>query len=152
MGGRGRLSAGAPRLLGRHDGARGRAYGRAWRALVGEFGTPVRGSLLADEMGRAAVLRVELGEAVEALDAYRRLRRPGPRKLRLLERDMRDADRVYSDALAALRLAVKNGPEPEGVLPTGETPTQYLARKEREALEASRSSQTPQEEPSHGRP
>jgi hypothetical protein len=65
-GGRHALRAGAPRLLGRHDGWRGRAYHRVFAALATELG-PFDRPLVRLEAGRAAVAWVQLQAATMAL-------------------------------------------------------------------------------------
>ena len=115
MGGRGRLRAGAPRLLGRHDGTRGRAYRRAYNALAAEFDL---GSALARlEAGRTAVAWTNLEAATESLEAARRAReegrgrRPSPRAIERLARRQGLANADYSQALNQLRelVAGRNG-------------------------------------------
>jgi hypothetical protein len=104
VGGRRRLRAGAPRLLGRHDGVDGRAYRRAWAALVAEYGQPAPGSLVRLEMGRAAVAWVNLQASTHALAAARRRRRrPSARDLERLRRRHGLDDLTYSGALGRLR-------------------------------------------------
>ena len=107
MGGRGRLGGGMPRLLGRHDGPRGRAYRRAYNALAAEFDL---GSALARlEAGRVAVAWVNLEASSESLEAARRAReegrgrRPSPRAIERLARRQGLANADYAQALAALR-------------------------------------------------
>ena len=77
MGGRSPLSAGQPRVLGRHDGWQGAIFRRAWRALVAEFGLPPSGSLLHLEMGRVAGLYVTQEAATRRLADARRARATG---------------------------------------------------------------------------
>jgi hypothetical protein len=107
MGGRRRLSAGAPRLLGSHSGARGRAYRRAFNALVAEF--DLASALARLEAGRVAVAWVNLEASSESLEAARRAReegrgrRPSPRTIERLARRQGLADQSYAQALAALR-------------------------------------------------
>jgi hypothetical protein len=102
MGGRRRLRAGAPRLLGRHDGARGRAYRRAFNALAVEF--PLESPLARLEAGRVAVAWCNLEAATEALEAARqsresgRGRRPSPRAIERLARRQGLANADYSHA------------------------------------------------------
>jgi hypothetical protein len=109
MGGRGRLTAGQPRALGRHDGLEGAVFRRAWASLVGEFGQPEPRSLLRLEMARAAVACVNFEVATRALvDARRarekgRGRRPSPRAIERLCRRQGLADGSYSQALDKLR-------------------------------------------------
>jgi hypothetical protein len=107
-----------PRMLGRHDGAEGARYRRAWKALVAEYGQPVRGSLLALEMGRVAVTYSNLLAASEALAVARRARatgrgrRPSPAKIERLSRRHGLADRSYSEALEKLgEMAARHRPE-----------------------------------------
>lgn len=64
MGGRRRLKAGAPRLLGRHDGTAGRAFRRAYDALAVELG-PFTSPLLRLEAGRVAAAWVALKGRVD---------------------------------------------------------------------------------------
>jgi hypothetical protein len=107
VGGRGRLGGGAPRLLGRHDGARGRAYRRAFNALVAEF--DVTSPLAKLEAGRTALAWTNLEAATESLEAARRAReegrgrRPSPRTIERLARRQGLANADYAQALAALR-------------------------------------------------
>lgn len=116
MGGRRRLKADAPRMLGKHDGADGRAYRRAWTALVGDFGQPARGSLLRLEMGRVATAWALLEAATRRLADARRLRdegkgrRPSSRDVERAARRQGLADASYSQALEKLReLASERG-------------------------------------------
>ncbi len=108
MGGKARLTAGMPRMLGRHDGAEGARYRRAWKALVTEYGQPVRGSLLALEMGRVAVAYSNLLAASEALAVARRDRatgkgrRPSVARIEKLSRRHGLANKTYSEALDKL--------------------------------------------------
>jgi hypothetical protein len=117
MGGRRRLRAGAPRLLGLHGGVRGRWYRECWAALLTEYG-PLDG-LPRLEAGRVCVEWVQLRTATAALeDARRRAvegrgRRPGPRELERLARRAGLADASYGqglDKLAALCAARKQRP------------------------------------------
>lgn len=72
-GGRHALDFGAPRVWRRHDGARGIAYAKAWRALTREFGEPERGSLLAMDMaGPVATAWISRQEAATDLEEARR--------------------------------------------------------------------------------
>ncbi len=119
MGGRRRLTAGQPRMLGRHDAAEGARFRRAWRALIGEFGQPEPDSLLALEMGRTAVAHANLVAATEALSLARRTRatgkgrRPGGKAIERLNRRVGLCDRSYREALDHLRVMVaKNGHPP----------------------------------------
>jgi hypothetical protein len=107
MGGRRRLRAGAPRLLGRHDGARGRAYRRAYSALEAEF--DLTSPLAKLEAGRVSLNWCHLQTATESLEAARRAReegrgrRPSPRTIERLARRQGLANADFSQALAALR-------------------------------------------------
>ena len=109
MGGKRRLRAGAPRLLGRHDTADGRAYRRAWIALVAEYGQPPRGSLFALEMGRTAVAWSQLEAATLSLADVRQRRerghgrRPSSRDVERAARRQGLADGSYASALDKLR-------------------------------------------------
>jgi hypothetical protein len=108
MGGRRRLRADAPRLLGRHDGAAGRAYRRAYDTLAAELG-PLTSSLLRFEGGRAALAMVNLEVASAALAAARRAReqgrgrRPSPREIERLQRRQALQDQTYSATVDRLR-------------------------------------------------
>ena len=112
--GRHRLTAGAPRLLGRHDGAAGRAFRRYYDALAGELG-PFR-PLVRLEAGRVAVLGVLLEAATHALMAARRDRetgrgrRPSVAALERLARRQGLADASYAAALDKLRALVGDRP------------------------------------------
>ncbi len=115
MGGRRRLKAHAPRLLGRHDGQDGRAYRRAYDSLEADLG-PFTSRLTRFEAGRVAVTMLNLEIATRALAAARRAResgrgrRPGPRDLERLARRQGLADQSYTQALDKLReLARGNG-------------------------------------------
>lgn len=108
MGGKRRLKADAPRLLGRHDGRDGQRYRRAYAALAEEFG-PFTSALLRFEAGRTAVAMVNLTLATEALATARRARdrgkgrRPSPREIERLARRQGVSDASYSAAVAHLR-------------------------------------------------
>lgn len=99
-------------MLGRHDGAEGARFRRAWRALVAEYGQPARGSLLALEMGRVAVAYSNLLAASEALATVRRARatgrgrRPSERSVERCARRQGLADASYSQAIDKLGLMV----------------------------------------------
>jgi hypothetical protein len=107
MGGRRPLKAGAVRLLGKHDGASGRAFRRAYDALVTEYGpfTPL-GCL---EASRVAVAWVNLEAATRALEAARAARergkgrRPSTRDVERAARRQGLADQSYSQGLDKLR-------------------------------------------------
>jgi hypothetical protein len=104
------LRADAPRLLGKHDGVRGRWYREAWRALVADHG-PLSG-LARLEAGRTAVAWVQYRAATVALEDARRQReagrgrRPSPRLIERLARRQGLADQSYSAALDKLRALV----------------------------------------------
>jgi hypothetical protein len=108
MGGRRRLRGDAPRLLGRHDGAVGRAYRRAYDTLAAELG-PLDSPLLRFEAGRAALAIVNLEAASVALAAARRARergrgrRPSPREIERLQRRQALQDASCTAALDRLR-------------------------------------------------
>ena len=116
MGGKRRLKAGAPRLLGRHDTADGRAYRRSWSALVAEYGQPPRGSLFALEMGRTAVAWSQLEAATLSLADVRQRRerghgrRPSSRDVERAARRQGLADGSYASALDKLRAMVAAQP------------------------------------------
>lgn len=101
MSGRRRLSAGKPRLLGKHDGREGKWYGECWAALSDI--APLSG-LLRLEAGRVCVAWVQFRAATEALQAARRTRRdakgrrPGGPDLERLARRQGLADGSYSQA------------------------------------------------------
>ncbi len=107
MSGRRRLSAGKPRLLGRHDGKRGRWYSEAWAAISAEFGQPE--GLRRIEAGRLCTLWVALRSALEAVEEARRAhtngrgRRPSSRELERLSRRAGLADTSWAQGLAAFR-------------------------------------------------
>ena len=107
MGGRRRLKAGAPRLLGRHDGPRGRAYRRCFDALAAEFA--LDRPLAQLEAGRVALAWALLQAATESLETARTTReqgqgrRPSAREIRSLEKRVGLADGTYSAALDKLR-------------------------------------------------
>jgi hypothetical protein len=106
MAGRRRLRAGAPRLLGKHDGIRGKWYRECWVALIAEYGSLA--GLRRLEAGRVCVAWVQLRTATAALEDARRAavegrgRRPGPRDLERLARRQGLADATYSQALDKL--------------------------------------------------
>lgn len=120
MGGRRPLKAGAPRLLGNHGGAIGKAYRRVYDALEAELGpfTP----LARLEAGRAAAAWVQLEAAQRALVTAQRTRstgrgrRPSPREIERLARRAGLADGTYSAALDKLREMTRSsrngGPPP----------------------------------------
>jgi hypothetical protein len=111
MGGRRALQAGAPRLLGRHDGLAGRAYRRAFAALDAEWG-PFTSPLLRLEAGRVAAAWVNLEAATRALATARRDRergkgrRPSLIQIERLSRRQGLADASYSQALDKLRALI----------------------------------------------
>jgi hypothetical protein len=114
MSGRHRLRAGAPRLLGRHDGRRGRWFGEGWRAVRAEFGE--LGGLARLEAGRVCVAWVQFRTATEDLEQARRQReagrgrRPSARLLERLARRQGLADTTYAQAVEKLRaLVASNG-------------------------------------------
>ena len=119
MGGRRRLRAGAPRMLGRHDGVRGRWFRHAWTALVAEYG-PFTG-LARLEAGRVALAWVNLEAATEALEAARRAReegrgrRPSPHAIERLYRRQGLADQSYSQALTQLRALIERNHNGHGL-------------------------------------
>jgi hypothetical protein len=124
VGGKAPLRHGAPRMLGNHGGAEGKAYRAAWDALMTEFGAPPRKSLLRLDMGRVAVLWVSLETSSKALVAARRKqaqpkgRKPGLMKLERLARRHSAADAAYGAALAQLRETAKiqRPPDPASYL------------------------------------
>jgi hypothetical protein len=119
MGGRRPLRRGAPRLLGRHDGAQGRAYALAYAELEADLG-PFPTRLLRFEAGRVALARLNLVAASVTLAAARRKRDTGRGRrpdLRLIERlSRRQAlqDQSYGQAVDRLRdLVTANGHRPD---------------------------------------
>jgi hypothetical protein len=106
-------------MLRTHDGELGRAYRRAWDALVNEFGPPAPRSLIRLEMGRVAVLWLAVEDATHALAKAQRSRdagrgrRPGSRELERLNRRLGLADGSYSQALDKLRALIA-GHRPPG--------------------------------------
>jgi hypothetical protein len=112
----GRLKGGIPRLLGRHDGATGRAYRAFYGALVKDLGPFDAGSLLAYQAGQVAVAWLSFVAATEAITEARRKRdtdrgrRPSARGIDRLQHRQQVANRDYSEALASLREAVKARP------------------------------------------
>ncbi len=117
MGGRRPLKAGAPRLLGRHGGAQGRAYRRSYDAMAAEF--DLASPLLRLEAGRVAAAWVNLEATTQALAAARRLRaegrgrRPSPREIEKLSRRQGLADGSYAQALGQLRTLAARGAAPD---------------------------------------
>src|SRR5262245_76932 len=115
--GRRALAAGAVRMLGSHEGLDGKAYRRAWGALVNEFGAPPAGSLLRLEFGRVAACWVVLEAAQRRLAETRRRRetqkthRPSEAMVLRLEKRAGLADASYGSAVARLRelAAKRNG-------------------------------------------
>jgi hypothetical protein len=111
MGGRRPLKARAPRLLGKHDGAAGRAYSRNYQALAAELG-PFDRPLLRFEAGRVALAMLNVEVASRALATARRTReqgtgrRPSARDLERLSRRQALQDQSYSQALDRLRTLV----------------------------------------------
>jgi|SRR5882724_9441606 len=107
MGGRGRIKGGFTRMLGRHDGWEGRAFGRARDDLMAEFSLST--GVLKFEASRVAMLRVQLEAANRALvEAQRtrrdgRGRRPSPRQIERLSRRLGLADNSYAQAFERLR-------------------------------------------------
>jgi hypothetical protein len=123
-GGKHSLRAGAPRLLGRHDGQRGRWYREAWRALLAEFGD--LGGLRRLEAGRVALAWVEVRAAAVALEDARRARdaglgrRPSAAELRAMTKRLGLADGTYSQALDKLRAMAAPSRRLLGVLRGGD--------------------------------
>jgi hypothetical protein len=119
VGGRGRFGGGAPRLLGRHDGSRGRAYRRAFNALAAEFN--LESALAKLEAGRVALAWVNLEAASDSLEAARRAReegrgrRPSPRAIERLARRQGLADTSYAAALDKLRELVGTPRKPASI-------------------------------------
>ncbi len=115
MGGRRRLRAGAPRLLGRHAGRDGRAYARFYAALEADLG-PFASELVRFEAGRVAVAMLNLEATTRALAAARRAResgkgrRPSTRDVERLARRQGLADQSYAQALDKLRALVARTP------------------------------------------
>lgn len=111
MAGRRRLKGGAVRLLGKHDGASGRAFRRVFDALAHEFALSTPLARL--EASRVAVAWVNLEAATVALEVARharangRGRRPGSREIERAARRQGLADTSYSQALDKLRELVK---------------------------------------------
>ena len=107
MAGRRPLKGGAPRLLGHHGGADGKAYRRAFDALATDF--RLDSPLLRFEGGRVAALRVEFEAAMLALADARRKRRtgkgrrPNTKLVEQLARRAGLADNSYVQALGKLR-------------------------------------------------
>jgi membrane-bound lytic murein transglycosylase B len=101
------LKGGAPRLLGHHGGAMGKAYRRVYDALESEFGPFTVLQRL--EAGRVAVCYVQLEAATNALvDAQRQRRhgkgrRPNLEQIERLARRQGLADGSYSQALDKLK-------------------------------------------------
>ena len=103
MAGRRRLRAGAPRLLGKHDGVRGKWFRECWVALTEEYGS--LDGLRRLEAGRLCVAWVQVRQATAALEEARRTaatglgRRPGARDLERLQRRLGLANLSYSQGL-----------------------------------------------------
>ena len=123
MGGRRGLRAGAPRLLGKHDGTRGRAYRRCYAALAEQFDLSSRLAKL--EAGRVAVAWVSFEDATKTLEAARRglegkrRERGAARSLERLARRQGLADASYSQALDKLRAMTAPSRRLLGVLRAG---------------------------------
>jgi hypothetical protein len=108
------LKGGAPRLLGRHDGAAGRLYNRQFRALSEEFG-PFTG-VMRFHAGGTAALFVTFQQATEALNDARRDRsegkgrRPSASLITRLEKRQGLAWQSYSAALEKLQAMASSRP------------------------------------------
>lgn len=114
-GGRRPLKGGAPRMLGKHHGAQGRAYRRAWDALALELG-PFDRPLLRLEAGRVAAAWVNVEIATATLAEARRRRdagrgrRPSAQAVERMARRQGLADGSYIAALDKLRdMTARNG-------------------------------------------
>jgi hypothetical protein len=114
------LKARAPRLLGKHGGRDGRAYRRAYDALLLEYG-PFDRPLLRLEAGRVSVAWMNVEIATRALVTARRARergrgrRPSVQAVERLAKRQGLADASYSQALDKLRELVQangRGPRP----------------------------------------
>jgi hypothetical protein len=96
-------------MLGTHEGIDGKAFRRAWTALVAEFGAPTHHSLLRLEMGRCAVAWTTLEAAQRRLADARRRRetlknhRPSESMILRLEKRAGLADESYGRAVDRLR-------------------------------------------------
>jgi hypothetical protein len=107
MSGRKHLKGGAPRIMGRHNGRRGRMYRQAYSVLLTEF--DLTSPLAQLEAGRVAVCWVNLQTSTESLELARRARevgrgrRPSLHTLERLARRQGLADTSYSQALNQLR-------------------------------------------------
>ena len=108
MGGRAPLRAGAPRLLSSHGGIGGRAYRRAWAAILAETGPLTDAPLLRLMAGRVAVLWCSFEAATRAMSVAQeqretgRGRRPTMAALDRLEHRLQVASREYGEALDKL--------------------------------------------------
>jgi hypothetical protein len=123
MGGRGRIKGGFTRMLGRHDGWEGRAFGRARDDLMAAFTLDT--GVLRFEASRVAMLRVQLEAANRALvEAQRKRRkgkgrRPNARRIEQLSRRLGLADGSYAQAFERLKEmaeAQKRPPSPADVV------------------------------------
>jgi hypothetical protein len=110
--------ADAPRMLGTHEGIDGKAYRRAWTALVAEFGSPPHQSLFRLEMGRCAAAWTTLEAAQRRLADARRRRdtlkshRPTESMILRLEKRAGLADESYGRAVDRLRELVARNSKP----------------------------------------
>jgi hypothetical protein len=107
MAGRRPLKGRAPRLLGFHGGAEGKAYRRGYDALEMQYG-PFSSELLRFEAGRVAVARMQLERATMELTKAQRDRRcgkgrrPNLQQIERLARRQGLADQTYVSALKRL--------------------------------------------------
>lgn len=109
MSARHRLKGDLPRVLGRHDGAQGRAYRRFYVALSREHGPFPKDSLRAYQAAQVAVSWLEFVAATEAVTEARRKRdtdlgrRPSAQQIDRLEHRLAVASRAFAEALDALK-------------------------------------------------
>lgn len=111
------LRSGAPRMLGRHNGASGRWFDAHYRALDQRFGP--FDALTRLEAGKTAALWVtfrqateRLREAVQARETGRG-RRPNAAAIRTLEKRQGLAQSSYDAALRRLEELCANAPRPD---------------------------------------
>ena len=113
------LKSQAPRLLGYHGGAEGKAYRRAYDALGTELG-PFRNEYVRYEAGRVAIARMQFERATRELVFMQRQRRqgrgrrPNLQQIERLARRQGLADGSYAQAIRRLEeLVSRDGHAPD---------------------------------------
>lgn len=112
----GRLQDGMPRVYEDHRRGVGREYRNLYRAIARDLGPFEPGSLLAQQAALVALSWLDVVATTRALAQARekretdRGRRPSAREIDRLQHRHQVASRDYSDALSALREAVKARP------------------------------------------